>query len=44
MTYYYSCNICDKSMLLKSGKKHIQSRKYQYLAQSYRYLEVFGKY
>ena len=28
-------------MLAKSAKKHIQSRKHQYLAQSYRYVEVF---
>ena len=28
-------------MLLKSAKKHTQSRKHQYLIQSYRYVEVF---
>ena len=41
MTDYYHCNICDESMLLKSAKKHIQSRKHQYLAQSYEYVEFF---
>ena len=41
MTYYYHCNICEKSMLFKSAKKHVQSRKHQYLVQSYRYVEVF---
>ena len=41
MTYYYHCNICDKSMLLKSVKKHIQTGKHQYLSQSYDYVEAF---
>jgi len=42
MTYFYHCNICNKSVLLKSAKKRIQSQRHQYLADTYPWVETFN--
>ena len=41
MTYYYHCNICDKTVLLKSANRHIQSKWHKYLALTFKYEEVY---